>query len=90
MSSLGKKVIMSLTGLFLISFLIVHCGINALIFYNDGGKTFNAGAKFMGENPIIRTMEIVLFIGIILHIYQALTLSILNSDMKFDMMMMSP
>ena len=51
-SSLGKKVIMAVTGLFLITFLIVHCGINALIFYNDGGKNFTAGAEFMGTNPL--------------------------------------
>ena len=82
MSSLGKKVIMALTGLFLISFLIVHCGINALIFYNDGGETFNKGAEFMGTNPIIRSMEIVLFIGIILHIYQALILTVENNKAR--------
>ena len=82
MSSLGKKTIMALTGLFLISFLIVHCGINALIFYNDGGKTFNKGAEFMGTNPIIRTMEVVLFVGIILHIYQALMLTLENNKAR--------
>lgn len=81
-SSLGKKIVMALTGLFLISFLVVHCGINALIFYNDGGLTFNAGAEFMGTNPIIRTMEIVLFIGILLHIYQALVLTINNNKAR--------
>lgn len=77
-SSLGKKIIMGLTGLFLISFLIVHCFVNAMIFFNDGGETFNAAAEFMGTNPIIRTMEIVLFIGIIWHIIQALILTIDN------------
>ena len=65
---------MGLTGLFLISFLIVHCFINALIFANDGGHLFNEGAEFMGTNPIIRTMEIVLFIGLILHIVKGLSL----------------
>jgi len=78
-SSLGRKLTMAITGLFLISFLIVHCGINALIFYNDGGVTFNKGAEFMGTNPIIRTMEIVLFIGFIIHILQALVLTRKNS-----------
>ncbi|MBI2270650.1 MAG: succinate dehydrogenase cytochrome b subunit [Bacteroidetes bacterium] len=78
-SSLGKKVVMSLTGLFLISFLVVHCGINALMFYNDGGVNFNAGAEFMGTNPIIRAVEIVLFIGLVLHIYQALILTLDNN-----------
>jgi len=65
---------MAFTGLFLISFLIVHAGVNALIFYNDGGATFNKGAHFMGTNPIIRTIEIVLITGFILHIVQSILL----------------
>ncbi len=69
---------MGLTGLFLVSFLLIHCFLNSLIFINDGGLTFNEGAHFMGHNWIIRTMEIVLFLGIILHIIQALTLTIQN------------
>jgi succinate dehydrogenase / fumarate reductase cytochrome b subunit len=77
-SSLGKKLVMSITGLFLISFLVVHCFLNALIFVNDGGATFNEGAEFMAKNPVIRTMEIVLFIGIIWHIVQALILTLQN------------
>jgi succinate dehydrogenase / fumarate reductase cytochrome b subunit len=81
-SSIGKKVVMSITGIFLITFLIVHCGINALIFYNDGGKNFNAGAEFMGTNPIIRVVEIVLFLGILLHIYQALVITLGNSKAR--------
>lgn len=81
-SSLGKKLIMSLTGLFLISFLLVHCFINALIFFNDGGATFNEGAEFMAHNPLIRTMEIVLFLGIILHILQSLALTLQNNKAR--------
>ena len=77
-SSLGKKLLMGITGLFLISFLIVHCFINALIFVNDGGETFDHGCEFMGTNWVIRTMEIVLFLGIILHIVQALVLTLDN------------
>jgi succinate dehydrogenase / fumarate reductase cytochrome b subunit len=77
-SSIGKKFIMGITGLFLISFLIVHCFVNALIFVNDGGETFNLGCEFMGTNWIIRAMEIVLFAGLILHMVQALILTIEN------------
>ena len=77
-SSIGKKFLMGLTGLFLISFLLVHCFINALIFVNDGGETFNKGAEFMGTNWLIRAMEIVLFAGIILHIVQAFVLTLAN------------
>jgi len=70
-SSIGKKILMALTGLFLISFLIVHCGINAMIFYNDGGATFTHWAHFMGTNPIIRTLEIILILGFLIHIIDA-------------------
>jgi len=77
-SSIGKKFIMGTTGLFLISFLVVHCFINMLIFFNDGGETFNKGAEFMGTNWLIRAMEIVLFAGLILHMIQALVLTMEN------------
>ncbi|MBC7425232.1 MAG: succinate dehydrogenase cytochrome b subunit [Bacteroidia bacterium] len=73
-SSIGKKIVMALTGLFLITFLLVHCSVNACIFFNDGGETFNEVAEFFGSNPVIRTMEIVLFICLILHIIQGLVL----------------
>lgn len=81
-SSLGRKLMMGITGLFLISFLLVHCFINALIFFNDGGLTFNIGAAFMAENWIIRAMEIVLFLGILAHIFMALILTLRNSGAR--------
>jgi succinate dehydrogenase / fumarate reductase cytochrome b subunit len=73
-SSLGKKFTMGLTGLFLICFLVVHCFINSMIFFNDAGETFNHWGHFMGSNLIIRTMEIGLFAFLILHIIQGLML----------------
>ena len=73
-SSLGRKLLMALTGLFLISFLIIHCTINAMIFYNDGGETFSYWGHFMGTNPIIRTLEIGLVAGFLIHIFQGLSL----------------
>lgn len=73
-SSIGKKIIMSLTGLFLITFLIIHCTINAMIFLNDGGATFTHWGHFMGTNPLIRTLEIGLVIGFLLHIIDGFVL----------------
>lgn len=73
-SSVGRKILMALSGLFLISFLLVHAAVNALIFYNDGGETFTIGAHFMATNPIIRTIEVILVIGFIVHIAQGLML----------------
>jgi succinate dehydrogenase / fumarate reductase cytochrome b subunit len=77
-SSIGRKFLMSATGLFLITFLIVHVSINSCIFANDGGLTFNAAAHFMATNPVIRVVEIGLFLGLILHIFQALILTLQN------------
>lgn len=73
---------MGITGLFLISFLLVHCTINALIFVNDGGEMFNKAAEFMATNVFIRTMEVVLFLGIIWHIVEALILTMSNNKAR--------
>ena len=81
-SSIGKKIVMGLTGLFLVIFLMVHCGVNSLIFMNDGGELFNEAAEFMGTNVLIRTMEIVLFLGLLLHIFQGLYLVFENKKAR--------
>ncbi|MBZ5855936.1 succinate dehydrogenase cytochrome b subunit [Flavihumibacter profundi] len=84
-SSVGKKFVMGLTGLFLIAFLVVHVGINACIFAdlpifneNDNGAMFNKAAHFMGSTVLIRIMEIGLFIGFIIHIVQGYVLEVRN------------
>jgi succinate dehydrogenase / fumarate reductase, cytochrome b subunit len=74
-SSIGKKFVMALTGLFLISFLVVHVGLNACIWANDNGELFNVGAHFMGSTIVVRIMEIGLFLGIILHLVQGYILT---------------
>ena len=73
-SSIGKKVLMGLTGFFLIIYLIVHASINAMIFYDDAGERFNAAASFMLHNYFVRFLEIGLFAVFILHIVQGLLL----------------
>src|SRR5258707_2959862 len=81
-SSVGKKFVMGLTGLFLISFLVVHVGINACIWANDGGDMFNAAAHFMGSMIVIRILEIGLFLGIFLHIIQGYILEFSNNSKR--------
>lgn len=81
-TSIGKKVVMGATGLFLITFLVVHCFINCLIFFNDGGLTFNIGADFMAHNWLIRAGELVLFAGLIIHVFQALILTLENKKAR--------
>jgi len=81
-SSIGQKFTMALTGIFLITFLIVHVGLNACIWANDGGKMFNTGANFMASMLVIRIMEIGLFAGIILHAIQGLVLNAANNSKR--------
>ncbi len=73
---------MGLTGLFLISFLVVHVGLNACIWANDNGQMFNTGANFMGSMLVIRLMEIGLFLGIILHLVQGYILTVGNMSKR--------
>jgi succinate dehydrogenase / fumarate reductase cytochrome b subunit len=68
-SSIGKKVLMSLTGLFLCTFLIEHFVGNLLLFKDDGGKAYEAYTELLVHNPVIRFIEIFLFIGILLHAF---------------------
>lgn len=81
-SSIGKKLIVGLTGLFLISFLVVHVGINSTILLNDNGQTFNTAAHFMSHNWVIRIMEIGLFAGLIAHILLTLKLHFENKSKR--------
>ncbi len=73
-SSVGKKILMSLTGLFLCSFLVVHVAGNLLLFKNDNGEAFELYSQLMSTNIFIRSIEIGLFFGFALHIYLGLHL----------------
>ncbi len=88
-SPVGKKFVMGLTGLFLITFLIVHMGVNACIFNDlsfieptDDGDMFNRAADFMGSTVLIRIMEVGLFVGFFIHIIQGLVLVFQNRSKR--------
>lgn len=74
-SSIGRKLIMSLSGLFLIVFLLVHLVINSLLLF--GPEAFQAGCEFM-EQPIILIMVPVLAAGFVIHILYAIWLTLQN------------
>ncbi len=66
-SSVGKKLVMALSGLFLASFLVIHLYINLFLFVRDDGREYDAYAEFMATYPLLRPLEIVLFAGFLLH-----------------------
>jgi len=74
-SPTGKKVIMSLSGLFLCTFLVVHMSGNmALVFNNDGGAAFNAYAAFMTSFLPVKIISYGTYALILIHIFQGLLL----------------
>ena len=81
-SSIGKKFIMALTGIFLISFLVVHVGVNACIWAGDEGRMFNLASHFMGTTVVVRIVEVGLFAGLLLHIIQGLILEVQNRSRR--------
>ena len=81
-SSLGKKLIMSLTGLFLCTFLVVHLIGNIQLFKDDGGQAFNAYSYFMTHFPPIKIVSYLLYASIIIHAVYALVLTINNKKAR--------
>ena len=81
-SSIGKKLVIAITGIFLILFLIVHAVANSCIFLNDGGETYNAVARFLSHNWIVRFLELGLFAGLFAHIIQGLMLTAQNNSKR--------
>jgi succinate dehydrogenase / fumarate reductase cytochrome b subunit len=67
---------MSLSGLFLILFLLVHLGVNLTLF--AGRDAFNEASHFMATNPIIQPMQFVLAAGFIVHIIMGIRLELKN------------
>jgi succinate dehydrogenase / fumarate reductase cytochrome b subunit len=81
-SSIGKKLLMGLSGLFLMMFLLIHLAINALMLVPDGGGFYNAGAHFMSSNPFIKIMEPMLAIGFLVHILWGVKLTLENQKAR--------
>ena len=81
-SSIGRKLIMSLTGLFLILFLVVHLAGNLQLLKNDGGASFNEYAYFMTSNPLIKFIGLGNYFFILLHAIMGLLLWSKNKSAK--------
>lgn len=82
LSSIGKKLVMALSGLFLTTFLVIHLIGNIQLLYNDGGQAFNIYAKFMTSNPLIKFVSIGLYAGILLHAIQGILIVLSNKKAK--------
>lgn len=81
-SSIGKKLLMSLTGLFLILFLLVHLIGNLQLLKSDEGMSFNVYAKLMTTNPLIKFISYGNYFFILLHAFIGVSLALYNRNSK--------
>lgn len=81
-SSIGRKVLMSLTGLFLCSFLLVHVSGNLQLFKNDQGLAFNQYSLFMTTFPVIKIISYLLYASILLHVINGIRITLQNKKAR--------
>ena len=81
-SSIGRKIIMSLTGLFLCLFLVIHVAGNTQLFLNDGGEAFNKYTYKMVHSPLIKIASYLTYLAILLHAIQGIYLAYINRKAK--------
>ncbi len=86
-ASLGRKFLMSATGLFLCIFVLEHLYTNLLLFADlfnpeDKGAAFIEASHSMVHSILIRIVEIILFAAIIVHVIDAVMLTKSNSEAR--------
>ena len=80
-SSIGKKVAMALSGLFLVLFLTQHFSINLLSIFSK--SSFNEVSHSMGNNPIVQfILQPILILGVLFHFSMGFILELQNSGSR--------
>jgi succinate dehydrogenase / fumarate reductase cytochrome b subunit len=79
-SSVGTKLVIGATGLFLFIYLIVHIGGNLMVFL--GPEAFNGYAHTLAANPLIKVIEVVLVMGFLVHIFKTIQMYVKNRQAR--------
>ena len=75
-SSIGKKLIMSITGLFLVLFLLFHLSMNVAAVFS--GEAYNMVCSLLGSNWYAVAATLVLAAGVVIHFVYAIILTLQN------------
>lgn len=75
-TSIGRKLVMSISGMFLIMFLTLHLAINLTSLISR--EAYEAACKFMDENTLIQIMVPILALGFVVHITMGIIITIQN------------
>jgi succinate dehydrogenase / fumarate reductase, cytochrome b subunit len=81
-TSIGRKVLMSLTGLFLCLFLIIHVSGNLALFYKDDGLSFNQYTLFMTTFFPIKLISYILYLTIVIHVIMSVRITLQNQQAR--------
>lgn len=80
-SSIFKKVVMALSGMFLLIFLLQHFIINSLSVISP--DAFNDASHFMGTNPLIQfLMQPILIFGVVIHLIMGIVIEQRNRSAR--------
>ncbi|MCH1584335.1 MAG: succinate dehydrogenase cytochrome b subunit [Flavobacteriales bacterium] len=79
-SSLAKKYLMALTGLFLCTFLVGHLAGNLQLFIQgaEGQQAFNEYAEFMTTFPLVKLLSYLTYACVLFHIVDGIVLTTRN------------
>ena len=75
-SSLGKKLVMSVTGCFLVLFILFHMSMNVTAIISP--EAYNAVCEFLGANWYALAGTVVLALGVLIHFIYAIILTLRN------------
>ena len=75
-SSIGKKLIMSISGLFLVLFLLFHLSMNVAAVVS--GEAYNMVCSLLGSNWYAVAATLVLAAGVVIHFVYAIILTLQN------------
>ena len=75
-SSIGKKLIMSVSGLFLVLFLLFHLSMNVAAAFS--GEAYNMICSLLGANWYAVAATLVLAAGVVIHFVYAVLLTLQN------------
>ncbi|WP_316834692.1 succinate dehydrogenase cytochrome b subunit [Pedobacter nutrimenti] len=80
LSTLSRKYLMALTGLFLCFFLVIHLAGNFQLFLPEAQarESFNGYSELLSGNIFIKAISYILYASIIIHSIDALVITLFN------------
>ena len=80
-TSIARKVVMALSGIFLVLFLLLHVSINLSSVLSP--EIFNTWSHFMGYNPVVQfIMQPILIAGVVVHFAMGIILEFQNKKAR--------